>query len=275
MLYLLQVLTIILAAATTSIASPGPFLRRSPTATVNEARGLTNAERFQRGLPPLAPRNLYDPTRVRRDTLPSSAASIVARIAVSNKASGSKLGYMNGDTVDTATHATTFSFRNPSSVSDLIELNDYVCFLHLSFFSSVCCRLALVHSQSTGKHYVLAAYVLGYYLGPTSFDSVTLTTSSVSTPANGPQQPDYTKVPTEWVESTVWTIDPSTGIVSAHWVNLDGSRYPVYILAQTTRTGSTTSTTLVFTGSVTLFEARYTTASTTFAEVTLTVETQS
>ncbi|KAJ3968590.1 hypothetical protein EV361DRAFT_407790 [Lentinula raphanica] len=253
MLYLLQVLTIILAAATTSIASPGPFLRRSPTATVNEARGLTNAERFQRGLPPLAPRNLFDPTRVRRDTLPSSAASIVARVAVSNKASGSKLGYMNGDTVDTAIHATTFSFRNPSSVSDLIELNDY----------------------STGKHYVLAAYVLGYYLGPTSFDSVTLTTSSVSTPANGPQQPDYTKVPTEWVESTVWTIDPSTGIVSAHWVNLDGSRYPVYILAQTTRTGSTTSTTLVFTGSVTLFEARYTTASTTFAEVTLTVETQS
>lgn len=52
---------------------------------------------------------------------------LVAKIVVSNKDSGATLGYMRGATVNTATYATTFSFRNPSSASDLVELNDYVC----------------------------------------------------------------------------------------------------------------------------------------------------
>ncbi|KAJ3782543.1 hypothetical protein GGU10DRAFT_378483 [Lentinula aff. detonsa] len=245
MFSLLQVLSLILAIATTSLASPGLLIRGSPTAIMDEARGLTNAERFQRGLPPLAPRALYNPTRVRRDSLPSSSPTIVAKIAVSYKDTGAAVGYMRGASVNTESFATIFSFRNPSSVSDLVELNDY----------------------SSGQHYVFAAYTDGYYVGPSSDDSLILTTSPLSTPAGSPQEPDYTKGPTQYSESTVWSIDPSTGVVEAYWVNQDGSRDQVYFLASTTQIGVSTSTSLAFTGDVAAYKAQYSSSSRTYNEV--------
>ncbi|KAJ3879642.1 hypothetical protein F5051DRAFT_438581 [Lentinula edodes] len=249
MFSVLKVLSLILAIATTSLASPGPFVsRRFASPTIRDAS--TNAERFSRGMNPLPPRTLYNPTRVRR-SFPSSSPTLVAKIVVSNKDSGATLGYMRGATVNTATYATTFSFRNPSSASDLVELNDY----------------------SSGQHYVFAAYLNGYYVGPNSYNSLLLATTTLSTPAGSEQEPDYTKGPTEYSESTVWSINPDTGIVTAYWVNSDGSQDQVFFLSYTTTVGAGTSTSLVFTGDVAAFKAEYPTR--TYTEVVCTLHVAS
>ncbi|KAJ4485232.1 hypothetical protein J3R30DRAFT_3696547 [Lentinula aciculospora] len=247
MFSLIQVLSLILAMATTSLASPGPYLRRSPTATVVQARDFTNAERFSRGLPPLAPRVLYNPTRVRR-SLPSSSPTIVSNVGVFNKATGASVGYVRGATVTTAeSSSTTFAFRSPSSASDLVELND----------------------NSSGLHYVLASYTNGYYVGPGTYNSLILTTTTLSTPAGSGQQPDYTKGPIQYSESPIWSIDPSTGVVTAYWVNSNGSQYQVYFLSYVTTVGTSSTTSLIFTGDVAAYKVQFPTRI--FTEVTLVV----
>jgi hypothetical protein len=220
---LLYALSFLLTTVITALATPNTtpltplFARRSLSgngaATLNAraAWPQTNAERLARGLTPLSPRRLYSPTRVRRQ-LPSSTPSLTANVGVF-KQDGSRSGYMNsqGGIATTQSQSTTFMFRNPTSANDLLEFNN----------------------SGTNTRSVFAANTNPFYVGPGSSNSLIMSTSTFSSPAGSTQQADTSKAPTQYSESTVWSIEPSTGLVKAYWVNADNTQARVHFVQRT------------------------------------------
>jgi len=258
---LLHLLSLLAIAATTVLASPannsgGPALlvRRSFSGDSVYARrtadaywSQTNAQRLARGLTPSPPKQLFTPSRVRRQ-LPSSSPTITASIGVF-KSDGTRSGYMGsqGTIATTQSSATTFLFRDPTSASDLVELNNY----------------------GSNTRTVFASYTNSYTVGPGSTNTLMMSTTTLSTPAGSTQQADLTKGPTQYSESTVWSIDPNTGVVSAYWVNPDGSQVPVYFVQRTMTTGTITTMSMIAVGDANAYVANHPTLN--LAEVTLVV----
>ncbi|TFK49700.1 hypothetical protein OE88DRAFT_1809411 [Heliocybe sulcata] len=250
LLHLLSLLAIAASVVLASPANPGLLATRSYSGAAlraGSARAATNAQRLARGLTPLVPKNLFTPTRVRRQ-LPSSSPTLTANIGIFKK-DGTSLGYLTnqGTVATTQSSITTFSFRNPSSASDVVELI----------------------TAGTSTRTVLMSYSDGYTMGSGSTNYLTWAITTLSTPAGSRQQGDLTKGPTQYSESTIWSIDPSTGAVGAHWVNPDGSTVPVYFLLGTMTVAGHTTYSLVPVGDTEAFKARYPNVN--YSDVTVTV----
>ncbi|KAF5331998.1 hypothetical protein D9611_008980 [Ephemerocybe angulata] len=218
----------LLYAFTTVLAKP-----LAPTAVATVPH--TNAQRLAHGLPPLAPRRLFNPTRVsRRAALPSSAPTLTASFGVYKRSDNSQQGYISvgGGVSDTQVASTTFNFKNPSSADELLEFHG-----------------------STGLNSLLASYDNNLYLGPGNYNTVFMSTATLSTPAGSRQVADVTKGPVQYSESTVFRIDPATGIVTAQWVNPDGKVVPVYFAMWTRTQNGRTTKSLFFTGDIAAYKA--------------------
>ncbi|KAG8922842.1 hypothetical protein FRC01_013539 [Tulasnella sp. 417] len=170
---------------------------------------------------------------------------ITAGVGVFKKSDGSFQGYMSsqGTVISIQSSSTTFNFKTPTSDSDLVELNN----------------------SGANTRSVFASYSTPWYIGPGSTNTLMLSTTTLSTPAGSNQQADLTKGPTQYSQSTVWSIDPSTGVVSAVWVNSDGSMVPVYFVMRT----SGVNKYIIFVGDVAAYKAKFPTL--TLDEVTLVV----
>ncbi|KAF6752623.1 hypothetical protein DFP72DRAFT_904254, partial [Ephemerocybe angulata] len=232
LLSLLCAFTTVLATAALGHLNPTPVASWSPP--------QTNAQRLSRGLTPLTPRRLFNPSRVsRRAALPSSAPTLTANFGVYKRSDNSHQGYINvqGGVSDTQVAITTFHFKNPSSADELLEFHDPD------------------GTYYVGMNSLFASYDNNLYLGPGSYNYVFLNTSPLSTPAGSKQVADVTKGPLQYSQSTVFRIDPATGIITAQWVNPDGKAVPVYFAMWTRTQNGRTTKSLLFTGDIAAYKA--------------------
>ncbi|KAJ3504217.1 hypothetical protein NLJ89_g8053 [Agrocybe chaxingu] len=230
----------------------GFFLGLASTSPLGQE---TNAERLARGLPPNRPKFLRSGTPVlssrSASTSPLPPVTLTGRLQVRSK-DGHVLGQVRnwegGGTIGGV------NFLGPDS--DLL--------VTLSYSPSDLTQLNILATNP--------AFPAPFYVGAGTFSTVTVPTLSASTrkyafpphadfpllndalqslvsftnvestpPGSGPVKPAGRDA---YVESAIWTIDPSTNKVEAQWINNDGSKPPT-ILAYDIR-----NNVLFFTGSL-------------------------
>ncbi|KAF5331862.1 hypothetical protein D9611_008855 [Ephemerocybe angulata] len=175
----------------------------------------TNAQRFARGLPPLAPKRLYsEASRVRREPLPSGVPTVSGSLAVRNQDGTSTLGYLtqsaDGSWKAADTSSVVVTFRNPVVYpGSRVELN--IGSLHLNLGAWVGGSGAAPHIglEDTSK-------------------KVDFALSALTTPQDTPpiKDVDRSNVARKWwAESTIFWVDDATGVIRATWRNENWSTY--------------------------------------------------
>ncbi|KAF6746951.1 hypothetical protein DFP72DRAFT_1150215 [Ephemerocybe angulata] len=217
-------------------------------------RGLeTNAQRMKRGLPPLRPKNLFIPSRVRR-ALPSGLPVLSGRIRVLKRSDNSNEGFMlgSGDVIGQATSSGMFQFKLPASPSELLEFNSV---------ETAGQRIILYADPAKfpagGNEYIAPGYAYRLYAA--------LSTLSIPAGTKPIKRVEASLRKILYPLSTIWMVDRNTGAVSVQWVNYDGVTANVFFLLQTTDSGKS----IVFTGDIAAYRAANPTL--TLEEVVLTV----
>ncbi|KAH9903245.1 hypothetical protein C8Q73DRAFT_44856 [Cubamyces lactineus] len=186
-------------------------------------RAATNAERLARGLAPARPRRLYNPSRanVARSApsgLPGSTQTgklgiYPAGTSPTLRKRDGSLGFMGayGLVAPDSTLAWAYSFTEPTSSSTVLELNH----------AGTPYRLAGVAIRSGPQ----------VTLGPGN--SVYLELQNVRSHTDAGSATSvyvYDTYAIGYAQTTIFAIDQTTGKLSVHWVNPDGSIAPQYII---------------------------------------------
>ncbi|KAI0696861.1 hypothetical protein C8T65DRAFT_29763 [Cerioporus squamosus] len=191
------------------------------SAVVDVSARATNAERLARGLGPARPRRLYSGTRTNAArAVPSGSPGSTQRgvIKIVTAGSGGDVwAYMTagGATGSTSvTTADTFSYNMPSPADALVGFTDVTNpSYRLSAYASSAVHL--------GSGYATSARLLGVLTPATAAGS----------PPVGAESYGYQG---GYAETTIFSVDPSTGKITVQWVNADGSVvYPSVYLYQT------------------------------------------
>ncbi|KAF6752608.1 hypothetical protein DFP72DRAFT_849741 [Ephemerocybe angulata] len=199
---------LLFTALTTSVLA----ISNTPSKTVFGRQ--TNAQRLARGLPLLAPKNLFSPTRLAaRAALPSAAKTPTTTCNFGVYVDGTMKGYL-GSAGGVQSTPYTFSLATPSSPSQKFEL----------FLTSATQRLHLMTTKTPSSNIIGAGSANSLQLASSSRSSV-LGSTPVNTGFN------------TYYETTIWSADPLTGALSAWWVNSSGgAAVPVYFVIKTTAT---------------------------------------
>ncbi|KAF6760457.1 hypothetical protein DFP72DRAFT_1166108 [Ephemerocybe angulata] len=178
-----------------------------PTRTVH--RRQTNAQRMSRGLPPLPPRHLFSPTRpiMRRSAVSAVPGStILINIGVESLTTGETSWYLRAGGGLNNNGPSPFTITAPASSSAKFELTSA---------EDTERRLVLIHYQDVSDFGSDPA--IGLHFQQRGGDA--------STPAGS--GPHYDMDGTTF-ESTVWSLDSTTGVLSATWIRAsDSSEIPL------------------------------------------------
>ncbi|KAH9925015.1 uncharacterized protein BXZ73DRAFT_103393 [Epithele typhae] len=193
-------------------------LARAAIARSDALRDLSNGERMARGLGPKPPRRLYSTgTHVAR-AAPSGVAGTSQSGSIGVYAAGGQfVGYIGAYGITTvppgsgtASAAWTYSYAMPDPASSVVELNR----LGTPF------RLSAVAIRSGPQ----------VTLGPGNTIYLQLQNSRATTPAGSPLSTYvYDTYAIGYAQTTVFSVDPSTGLVTVKWVNPDGSMPTTYL----------------------------------------------
>ncbi|KAF6763289.1 hypothetical protein DFP72DRAFT_841401 [Ephemerocybe angulata] len=210
---LLVSLMISLLSATSVCAVPTPTVSARSVTSVD----LTNAQRLARGLTPNIPKRLFDPTRVRRNPLPSPQPNVVGKIAIKSASNNDPIGWLAVNLRELTHDPQIITFKNPASASELLELD---------------------LADNSGRHLGLQVDDENAHIGAGHNAYATVTFTHTSTGAGQSVSPDSDSS-NQFVETTVWSVDPTTGRLTAQWVNKDdGSVAPLFFVLDTYRGGS-------------------------------------
>lgn len=199
----LGLLLSLLLLSTSVFAAPafdkrGQFRRSVPQ--IRDPRGETNAQRFARGLPPLPPRVRGTRTGTAKRTVPSdtpSVASVLGGKIVVRSSSG-EVGVLQ--------YSSSHGQYIPGSGSSGASFT----FAGKSF-----------QDDSTD-----------YYLAGLIDPQTSLEPDNGNFAILGGAKPDGTStISGKDYQSTIWSVDASTGKVTASWVNQDGSSLPEVSIA--------------------------------------------
>ncbi|KAF6744414.1 hypothetical protein DFP72DRAFT_83150 [Ephemerocybe angulata] len=173
----------------------------------------TNAQRLARGLPLLAPKNLFSPTRLAaRAALPSAAKTPTTTCNFGVYVDGTMKGYL-GASGGVQTTPYSFSLTTPYSSSQKFEL----------FWAGSTTQKLHLMTTTTPSSNVIGAGSANYLQLASSVRSSVLGSTPVNTGFN------------TYYETTIWSADPLTGALSAWWVNSSGgAAVPVYFVIKTT-----------------------------------------
>ncbi|KAF9553998.1 hypothetical protein CPC08DRAFT_767101 [Agrocybe pediades] len=198
------VLATILQVALLAAARPQPLQKRA----VEHAELQTNAERLSAGLTPLAPRNLYNPSRVgARSPAPSTLPPVSGNILVKRVSTGQPVGYVEktlllpdiGVTkLDSLKMSISFT---PSPSPFNIAINGHTAYPYLGFSGTT----------------LLSTTPFGFGLSATNPTSPNEPSSNVGNAQGGRSQ------------SAVWSYSAATGELTPQFVNPDGSKHSVYL----------------------------------------------
>ncbi|KAF8895506.1 hypothetical protein BD779DRAFT_1466907 [Infundibulicybe gibba] len=208
------------------------FSRRDVFPRMSPADGVqTNAKRLALGLSPMAPHRRENDAA--RRSSPSSAPAITKRgyIQVINSANGGVLGYISKNSFSGA------QYRYQPELSDAL----IVKFSVDSAASSV--TNARITSENSDTGFQILSLVQGRddtnpNIGSGSFHYLYFASSAGTAPGSTPSQVDNsysaaTGTPRA-VESDVWSINLSSGSVTAQWINTDSSKPTTQFWTQST-----------------------------------------
>jgi hypothetical protein len=194
--YLLSLFLLCVTTVSASLLRNRALVTRT-TPTTEDTSNWTNARRMARGLGPARPRNLFSPTRVRRDPVASASPSTTAFLQVRRTPQDPILGYIdvdNGKVVPTKQQdADAIQFKSLGYTGELVEFD-------------------LV--GMTSMHAALSTTSDTY----DSNGFLTIRSTALSTGLGEVQK----KQGQSWIETTVWKVQPDTGRVTALWVKPDG-----------------------------------------------------
>ncbi|EJU03350.1 hypothetical protein DACRYDRAFT_21545 [Dacryopinax primogenitus] len=180
------------------------------------ARQFTNGERFVRGLGPAKPRRFYDttgPHRARRSATPVTSLHVGIFPAGALPDSSSLLGYIAtgepavGSPVQVTTDSSQATFltyempADPSGFRTIYIPNPLPSYLSACSTSSIAAAMTLSSTNRNGEAMCFAS-----------------TATPANVPPSGPEEGNFAA----W-ESTIYTVDPVTGAITARWTNPDGS----------------------------------------------------
>ncbi|TEB29532.1 hypothetical protein FA13DRAFT_1793195 [Coprinellus micaceus] len=164
-----------------------------------------------RGLGPKKPARLFSPTRVRRDPLPSSVPIITIKIKLVKKSDGSTVGYLK----------TSYDPISPT----LEGASQY--WLNSPFEASSSTKFEILYDSSSDPNFGGRRLAIGANertdIGAGLVRNLYFWSPWASTPEGSTQVKDGSV----YMESTIWSVDASTGVLSAEWVNPDSTKYPV------------------------------------------------
>ncbi|KAH9926339.1 hypothetical protein B0H21DRAFT_826576 [Amylocystis lapponica] len=211
---------------------------------LNAAEPMTNAKRMARGLPPNRPRfQIYGShLEPRMSDVPNPCPPVTGYIQVGGLGTATYVSRTPnafgeyGTTTDiSAALSVQYTSCDSTSPFDLVALNgiaDYPYFGAISGFSD-----ATPNLSASSPNY--------FYLGGT------VHTAPGAPPAIGGNSFTAATGTSESIESAIWTLDSSSGVLTAHWVNPDGSNPASSIMYVAS------SAAFAVTGSITSFELHF------------------
>ncbi|KIM38578.1 hypothetical protein M413DRAFT_447787 [Hebeloma cylindrosporum] len=181
----------------------------SPTSTEEH---LTNAARMAAGLGPLAPRQLFNPTRVNVARANPSVVTLSGRIKVTRASDGTVLGYL-----DKNYHATTGRFDlndNPNAIGSHLTVSFTKPASSSSLFD------IFVTSNGNPHHPDLGFAHGSTTLQNSNSDWTVMTGTNPTTPGKPASTVGNGLSSTlPYSESPIWSYDASTGRLTNTWFN--------------------------------------------------------
>jgi len=202
----------------------------SPRRQSSSKKPMTNAERFARGLPPSKPSRLYDsPTR--RQSLPSGTPSVTGTIQVSEISTGDIVGVVGDyDTTDNgiftvipeseaAQALTVVASLSDSPTGNIITKNGFSDYPYLGAVQGYYSPSADL-SASDGNYDFLCGIAVS--TGPNSGPVSGVSNSFGYSFGGEPPAPNG--------QTSIWSVNPTTLSITAHFVDTDGSTPPTTIM---------------------------------------------